>query len=259
MPDQPLLGRGSSVVVLSPHLDDAVLSCGALIACCCRAGVDVLVVTVFNGRPVGPLSRSASHFHARCGHTGRDAMAAREAEDDRALSRLGARTDRLFQKEALYRRTTRGAPAYPADDSVFVGSAPAAEVDAVLGPIVHSIDAARPDLVLAPLGIGGHVDHLVVADAARRLGRPVLHYEDVPYVLYDRCRGWETTISGRPARVQACSPQDWEMKVEAIACYASQREVLWYSPHTWESDLEAYAVAAGAGQPAERLWSLDAS
>jgi hypothetical protein len=39
------------------------------------------------------------------------------------------------------------------------------------------------DLVLAPLGVGRHVDHLITRRAARELGRPIrtVYYSDFPY------------------------------------------------------------------------------
>lgn len=42
------------------------------------------------------------------------------------------------------------------------------------------------DIVLSPLGVGGHVDHQLVAEAGRRLmegGTPVAFYEDRPYAV----------------------------------------------------------------------------
>ena len=40
-----------------------------------------------------------------------------------------------------------------------------------------------PDLVLAPLGLTGHVDHLVVERALDELGMPRLRWLDLPYAL----------------------------------------------------------------------------
>src|SRR4029079_17024646 len=41
----------------------------------------------------------------------------------------------------------------------------------------------EPDLVLAPLGLTGHVDHLVVERALDELGLPRLRWIDLPYAL----------------------------------------------------------------------------
>ena len=253
------LTDGSTIMVLSPHLDDSVLSCGALMADAHRLGVDVLVVTVFNGRPVPPLSAPASRFHARCGHPDNNAMDEREIEDDRALGIVGARTERLYLPEALYRKDLDGTPLYDSDSAIFREHVPASsdERSTVERRITQRVDAVDPDLVLAPLGIGGHVDHLLVSAAAQRLNRHVLHYEDVPYVLYDRCKDWRTGVVAHAAHTHVCSAEGWWAKISGIECYTSQLDVVWYSPGSWREDLDAYARTVGDGRHAERLWSLN--
>ena len=53
-------------VYLSPHLDDAVLSCGGMIHRQAQAGERVVVVTVCAGDPPpGPLSDFARSLHER--------------------------------------------------------------------------------------------------------------------------------------------------------------------------------------------------
>ena len=197
------LTEHSTLMVLSPHLDDAVLSCGALIADSRRRGTDVIVVTVFNGRPTMPVSAPAARFHARCGLTDSNAMDEREREDDRAIGAVGASTERLYLPEALYRKDSGSEPLYDTDLAIF-HEGPLTPDDCLItvaNRVGAQVDAAAPDLVLAPLGIGGHVDHLVVSQAARRLDRGVPHYEDVPYLLYDRCKGWRDKIrTAAPAR-----------------------------------------------------------
>lgn len=253
------LAAGKTIMILSPHLDDAVLSCGALMMDAHRRHAGVVMVTVFNGRSAWPVSEAATRFHARCGHTDYNAMDEREKEDNRALEVVHARTERLQLPEALYRKHTDGTYMYQEDSAIFVSDIPAFD-DAfrdVVHRIAEQIDAVQPDMVLAPVGIGGHVDHLLVSAAAERLDCAVFHYEDVPYVIYERCRDWRRASAARTAHLHYCSDEAWQAKNSAIECYRSQRSVLWYSPGTWREDLEAYAVTAGNGQRAERLWSFD--
>ncbi|HUC27880.1 MAG TPA: PIG-L family deacetylase [Streptosporangiaceae bacterium] len=252
------LTAGSTIMILSPHLDDSVLSCGGLMTDAHRRGVRVIVITVFNGRPIPPVSAAAARFHARCGHTDNRAMDEREAEDDRALAVVGAQSKRLHLPEALYRRYPDGTAMYEADSAIFTGISPFDHtLDAVTKRIVERTDSVRPDLVLAPVGIGSHIDHLLVSAAAQQLDCIVLHYEDMPYVIYDHCRDWQRDFGVRTAYLHHCSDQAWSAKISAISCYESQLEVLWYSPGTWRKDLDDYAVAIGTGQRAERLWSFN--
>ena len=253
------LAAGTTVMILSPHLDDAVLSCAALMMDAHRRDAEVVVLTVFNGRPALPISEAATRFHSRCGHTDHNAMDEREKEDNRALEVVRARTERLQLPEALYRKHPDGAHMYQGDSAIFVSDIPAFD-DAfrdVIDRIAEQIEAVQPDMVLAPAGIGGHVDHLLVSAAAEQLNCTVFHYEDVPYVIYERCRDWRGVSAARTAHLHYCSDEAWQAKNSAIECYTSQHSVLWYSPGTWREDLDAYAVTAGDGQRAERLWSFD--
>ena len=73
-------------LVISPHLDDAVFSCGRLLA----AAPGSIVVTVFAGIP--PRDTPAPPWDRRAGFDRADeAMHARRDEDRRALARLDAR------------------------------------------------------------------------------------------------------------------------------------------------------------------------
>jgi len=243
------------MAVLSPHLDDAVLSCGAVLSGCAAAGVHAVTVTVFNGPPDGPLSAAARDFHAQCGH-GDDAMAHREIEDDLATTHLGAASIRLGLPEALYRGGTSGRHRYPKGKDIF-GSRPEAEAELVADIIerLTSTPAIREaELLLVPLGVGDHIDHQIVAAAARKLRRPLLWYEDVPYVLFDNCLGWEDELA--PTDPMACRviAEHWRAKLDAIDCYASQHSILWHDATRWRQDLTAYAISLGDGVPAERYW-----
>jgi LmbE family N-acetylglucosaminyl deacetylase len=79
-----------SLAVVSPHLDDAVLSLGASIARWACSGVRVDVVTVLAGDPGS--TEPASKWDARAGFaTQAEAARARREEDRRACAVLGAR------------------------------------------------------------------------------------------------------------------------------------------------------------------------
>ena len=76
------------VVVLSPHLDDAVLSLGATMTELTRSGKHVSVVTVFAGDPAS--TREAGPWDSRAGfRTEGEAARVRRGEDDVACRTLG--------------------------------------------------------------------------------------------------------------------------------------------------------------------------
>jgi LmbE family N-acetylglucosaminyl deacetylase len=78
------------LAVISPHLDDAVLSLGATITRATRRGTAVRVVTVFAGDPLSQAP--ADEWDALCGYrTAGAAAAARRVEDDAACDVVRAR------------------------------------------------------------------------------------------------------------------------------------------------------------------------
>src|SRR5512138_416649 len=92
-------------VYLSPHFDDAVLSCGGLISDQLKSGLAVEVWTVCAGSPDPglPLSTFAQGLHNRWG-TGLEAVAARRVEDEAAIHRLGACSRYWNLPDCIYRR-----------------------------------------------------------------------------------------------------------------------------------------------------------
>ena len=63
-----------------------------------------------------------------------------------------------------------------------VAAADAAAVGAV-SDVIRGLNAGGSGILLAPLGVGGHVDQVVVRNAAERSGARVVYYSDFPYNL----------------------------------------------------------------------------
>lgn len=159
-------------VVLSPHLDDAVLDCWSVLT---GPGA-VEVVNVFAGVPrPGP----AGHFERLAGAgDAASHMRRRIAEDREALARAGRLPVNLGFRCLAYRR---GRP-----EPSFAG------VDAALRAHVPVVSC-----VYAPAALGAsHPDHDLVRAYALALARqhvPVRLYADLPYcTVY----GWPSWVTG---------------------------------------------------------------
>lgn len=194
------------IAAVSPHLDDAVLSCGALLA----AHPGSLVITVLAG---GKASwDTVTPWDASCGFSpGEDVIAARRAEDAEALQRLRARPLWLDFLDAQY------------------GGPP--PVDEMTAALEQAISLQRPDMLVVPLGLF-HSDHLAVAEASiplvhAGLARASYAYEDVPY---RRTPGLVAAAVGRLAkRGITADPAPFhaparahDQKRRAVRCYRSQ-------------------------------------
>lgn len=176
-----------NLVVMSPHLDDAVLSLGGLIGREVAAGRNVEVVSCFTSGP--PLDTIAPERRVFGDYS------MRRAEDERALAVLGARYrwldlhERIWREPPLERtRSSFPTPVFRTPERMDDFT----ELRTIRGVIGELLDAGG-DRIYAPLAIGHHVDHVEVALAALRevLGRGAFEriqfYED-PYALGRACR-----------------------------------------------------------------------
>lgn len=250
---------GGRLLVVSPHFDDGVLSAGGVIGQLVRNGAAVTVATVFSASSDRPLSAAARAFHERCG-LGSNAMRRRASEDREACHRLGADPVHLGLQEALYRRDKHGAPRYAEGSAIFAADVAAEAVVVeraaeLIGALVADLD---PALVLAPLGVGAHVDHVIAGYAIRRMGLDedrVCWFEDLPYALHQHLRGWERRLTAGLVQTPiAIEEWGWQSKIAAITSYQSQLSVLWYEKTPWQVQLRDYAETLGDGKPVERLW-----
>lgn len=178
-------------VVISPHLDDAVFSCGGMIAKWTSTG-RVLVINVF------------THFPAFSGKTVAALSESRHQEELAAASLLDYEILNLGETDAFLRRSEYRSPARLFGD-------PVPEDLAYLPELTRKLDIALSaisfDAVYAPLGIGWHVDHTLCHLAARSWieRTTVFFYEDAPYCL------WPATTRYRIAELGGGPDRSWQI------------------------------------------------
>jgi len=235
---------------LSPHLDDAVFSCGGLIWEQASRRDEVQVWTICAGDPPPlPLSAYAQGLHDRWG-TGQGGAAPRRAEDVLACRRLGARYRHFSIPDAIYRRNPEdGKPLYTSDEDLF-RALPASEYGLVEQLADQLKELLPPECQLVcPLALGNHVDHQLVRAAVESTGLPLWYYADLPYVL--RAGGPPDDLV---AGIQACTFQvtgfGLDAWVESAAAYGSQIGTFWPGVVAMQAELRAYCHAMGG----VRLW-----
>lgn len=207
------------LLVVSPHRDDAVLSCGTLLAA--RPGA--VVVTVFAGTPADGAPPEDADLDAR------------RREDTQALALLGAQPLWL--------------------DFADAPDAPPRSADAVVAALEAVVARLAPASVLLPMGLF-HEDHTLVHEAALRVmrRRPLraeawFAYEDVPYRRLD---GWlqrrlaRLAVAGVTATPVALADADPAPKRRALDCHTGRRHALASAGHPDDADATA----------PEGLWQL---
>jgi LmbE family N-acetylglucosaminyl deacetylase len=194
---------GMELAVLSPHFDDALLSCWRVLA-----GSDQsIVLNVFTGSPA--VGTPAPWWDRM---TGADdpvrRMRERRAEDSCALASLGRDAVQLGLLDDQYR-----------DAELSVN-----EVTARIR------DAVRPETTLyAPAALDGHPDHILVRDAALALARAdwrVVMYADLPHAI---TRGWAEWVSPGGYAAGARISEEWDAALASAGLAVEELRPVAYS------------------------------
>ena len=164
-------------IYVSPHLDDAIYSCAGRIAQQRRAGVRVLVVTLFGNGKDDPLASEG-----RFGD-----FEKRRLEDKAAMARVDADYVWLNEPDFVFRRPTLGDLTRITFPFLRL---PSSDMQGRLLRALLSLCEARlaaDGRVVFPFAVGFHPDHRIAFDVGRALhaeGRfKVEFYEDLPYAL----------------------------------------------------------------------------
>lgn len=223
---------GARLIVISPHLDDAVLGCAGLLAACPGS----IVCTVFAGEPASPMHTEwdeASGFA-----DSHEALQARRLEDRRALALCRAEPLWLDFLDAQY------------------GSTPA--VEAVSDTLAAQFARFDTYLPVCPFGFW-HPDHELVGAACRLLLRTrrvfrYIAYEDaihraMPGALragFEQLEADGLSASATSARPFGGASARWlaALKGRAVRAYSSQ--------------MRAFAPFPSDVARAERYWLVEA-
>ncbi len=180
-------------IILSPHFDDAVLSCWHVLA----GPGEALVVNVFAGEPpagtLGWWDRLAGASDSAA------AVQARIEEDHRALALVGRTAVNLPFLDSQYRQAAQ---------------APEEIVEALRGVLGGAlVEGAQ---IYAPASLGDcHRDHTAVRTAALALhaeGAEVMLYADVPHATV---AGWPQWVLEESSAETDRAGEQWAKQLEA--------------------------------------------
>jgi LmbE family N-acetylglucosaminyl deacetylase len=238
-------------IYLSPHFDDAVLSCGGLIFEQARQGTQVEFWTILAGDPPpGPLSEFARQNHALWGlDSGEETVAMRKAEDEEASSLVGADLVQFDIPDCIYRRSPKGEYLYT--ETIITSPHPADRRLPVRIAAALRSELRQDDMLVCPLALGGHVDHGLVRQAAESLHRPLLAYADVPYILNDPLI-FRPGVAGLESQFFQVSESGLAAWLAGVAVYRSQVGALFKGVGSLSEAIRSY----WAGECGLRLWHI---
>lgn len=150
------------ICIVSPHIDDAILSCGILMQRAAARGDTVFVLDLFS---------AGSNADTR------------RAEEERAMEKIGAKAFFLDEFDAPDRD-----PLFKNQYNLFLGpteNVPDHFIDHIEKRIRDFLNAHNIDTVYVPLAAGTHIDHRVAYTVGHRLtDKNVRFYEDRPYIMW---------------------------------------------------------------------------
>ncbi|MCU1427813.1 MAG: hypothetical protein JWL83_1813 [Actinomycetia bacterium] len=232
----PHEGELDRIVVVSPHLDDAVLGTGRLLA----RHPGATVITVFAGTPPA-YPDPMREWDVQSGFgPGDDVMAARLDEDRAAMEVLDATPVWLDFVEYSYRPGNK--PVSPKE---------------IVGDLADAIAALEPTVVLAPFGLA-NPDHdtthracMLAREDARLATSAWWCYEDTGYKHIPGMLAWRVsklfTSTLWPTPIAAPIDPISDRKDKAVQCYPSQLRAL---EEDWHLSVKLAAPAP------EQYWKL---
>ncbi len=240
-------------VFLSTHFDDVVLSAGGLVWELAQRGDKVEVWTICAGDPPAgrPLTEYAQLLHGFW-NIGDDVPLNRSIEDAACCNVLGAASFRRYTvPDNIYRYI-------PGTDEPVIKEnedqmKPLEPVESYLIPPVTDFirkNITEPCELVSPLAIGSHRDHVLTRTAAERLGIPLWHYADYPYLIY----GEHTLAEWLPVNPETFSLEISSAGLKAwqdgFACQRSQIPLLYVDENDMRNSIEKY-LRTGYGS---KLW-----
>jgi LmbE family N-acetylglucosaminyl deacetylase len=235
-------------IFLSPHYDDAALSCGGLIWDLTRQGHQVEIWTLMGGFPPDEnLSKFAQENHLRWGLSGEAAIRMRRAEDRAACQVLGATPCHFDWPDAIYRRDPEtGEPLVNNNKDLFGKSPESSLVRAIRSMLEEKL--SQDALVVFPMGLGHHIDHLAAYHAGESFADQKIYFSDYPYVLkvFDAQIQPIVALKKQPHALDEKALTHWQ---DAVLCYKSQLNDFWRDEQEMRLALRNYQAGGGG-----RLW-----
>ena len=247
-------------IFLSPHFDDAVFSCGGLMNEFVKQGSKNVVITLFGGQPdISALSPFARQIHNKW--KSKDPVTLRMNEDRKALEIIGAEVIHLNFLDCIYRKTEGGIALYDSYEDMKGPLHPddqrlCDDVYETVRGILQRYETERVQ-VLAPLGIGNHVDHQIAYKVSWRLiagGYRASFYEEFPYSSWYPEELWAAEAIRSKTLSSQLIPIEIETKLTMVKQYSSQLAGIGGSYRKASNNFKEYAVTVGKGIYAERIW-----
>jgi len=241
------------IVYFSPHLDDAIFSCGGIIVRQVKENNQVAIWSFFTADPpANNLTYFARILHHRWGKKGNPYQQRRE-EDIEACRLLSVEWRHFDYRDCIYRY-------YPSNNAPLVRKKadlfhpvkePEIELEESISQTIRDILSPQDQVVL-PLEAGGHIDHVLVKAIGDKLTNKKYYYPDFPYAGKLVSIGDLHLPLGATANRFQLESGEIDLWKKAAKTYRSQISSFWKSEKVLEEDIDHF-VRLPIGNT---LWSL---
>ena len=183
--------KNKEIYVISPHLDDAILSMGMFLYLL-RNTKKTTIINAFTKAAEGPYTLSGRKFLDIAGYSNAiDLFKVREIEDRNAQKFVNTKTINLGLTEALYRTKTSKTilgKYIPEFDHIYPTYRwhllkKVSPIDTAANDLTVRLSKLIPKnaVIFSPFGIGNHADHVITYNVCKKLFKDVIYYVDFPY------------------------------------------------------------------------------
>lgn len=216
-------------VILSPHCDDACFSLGGTIACLLDAGIELTIINVFS---VSDFVEKRFVALDRGCVNAEQVTRVRKREDMDFVELMGGGIHLRYLDMSDAPMRNHDLANIEVSEGCYCGLDTKC-IDAICA-MFENFSLEQYDDIYCPLGIGRHVDHLLVRDSVLAYSNSnrlpsLLFYEDIPYVCridegYD-IRRYEKLFGLRLDGVSKDIDHFCVLKMRSMLCYESQFNV----------------------------------
>lgn len=232
-------------IILAPHLDDGAYSCGGWIWEQTQKGEEVVICTIFAASPSKRKIPPFAWFLEKTWHLSGDVYAGRRIEDKAACNLLRCKFIHLDFPDCIYRYLPGGKkPLVRSYNGLFVPIHPLEQplVDQVTQKVRELIPESAH--ILAPLGVGGHIDHRITRIVAERLEKEIDYYLEMPYNTKNPQDIKQCIPLGAHAIKYSLSEDGLRAWQNSISAYPSQLRSFWRSTKEMEDQIKAFSESS---------------
>lgn len=208
-----------TALFISPHLDDAVFSCGGTFAKLAAENWRAMLCTIFTKSVPNPKNFALACQLDKNLAPEIDYMKLRRSEDFRAARILNAaEVLHLNFAEAPHR-------SYESAPELFAGVKSGDEIWKAIAEHLDLLNEIhQPTIVFAPQGLGRHCDHLQTIAAVRAVftSAQTIWYRDTPYAIRQPEAVYSAELPAPLIEIGVDINAFLESKIEACACYETQ-------------------------------------